>query len=346
MNPLLSRQIKKKLKPEQLEEIQDFLNLVNASYDDFDQQLIMLQRAMKISSDELFFANQKLRAEAESLKEINKKLEEIFESMNVEVSKINKDTAFNTAEYLKQQALEIVSINEQREILLQNLEKQNKELSDYAHVVSHDLKAPLRNIDTLIGWFMSDYERVIAKDGMESLKKVIFNVEKMDLLIKGILDYSTIDKIKSEDRLVDFNHLCDEVVKTIVIPKNITITIEDDLPIVYGNFVRFKQVLLNLIENAVKNSDKDYGSIRVGCIDKSDHFEFFVKDNGKGIDPKYFERIFNVFTKLDNDTQAPGIGLSIVKKIISLYHGKVWLESEEKEGTTFYFTLPKNNGKS
>lgn len=346
MNPLLSRQIRKKLKPEQLEEIQDFLDLVDASYDDFDQQLIMLQRAMKISSDELFFANQKLRAEAESLKEINKKLEEIFESMNVEVSKINKDTAFNTAEYLKQQALEIVTINEQRELLLQNLEKQNKELSDYAHVVSHDLKAPLRNIDTLIGWFISDYERVIAKDGMESLKKVIFNVEKMDLLIKGILDYSTIDKIMSEDRLVDFNNLCEEAIKTIKVPKNITITVEGHLPIVFGNFIRFKQVLINLIENAVKNSDKKIGTIIVGCKDKNESYEFFVKDNGKGIAQKYHERIFNVFTKLDNDTQAPGIGLSIVKKIISLYNGEVWLESEEKKGTTFYFTLPKNNGKA
>lgn len=346
MNPLLIRQIKKKLKPEQLEEIQSFLDVVNASYDDFDQHLDLLQRAMKISSDELFFANQKLREEAESLKEVNKKLEEIFESMNVEVSKINKDTAFNTAEYLKKQALEIVTINGQREILLQNLEKQNKELSEYAHVVSHDLKAPLRNIDTLTRWFVSDFAEAIPNDGMDSLKQVLVNVEKMDLLIKGILDYSTIDKIESEDRLVDFNILCDEVVRTITVPKNINIEVQQQLPVAYCNFVRFKQVFLNLIENAIRNSDKSEGLISLGCTLSDEFYEFYVKDNGKGINPKYFERIFNVFTKLENDNQLPGIGLAIVKKIVNRYKGEVWLVSEEKKGTTFYFTLPINNGKS
>ncbi|MGL5112133.1 MAG: sensor histidine kinase [Flavobacterium sp.] len=346
MNPLLARQIKKKMNPELLGELQDFLEVVNTSYDDFDQQLIMMKRAMKISSDELFVANQKLREESESLKEINKKLEEIFDSMSVEVSKIKTDESFSTVDYLKKQALEIVTINSQREVLLQNLEKQNKELNEYAHVVSHDLKAPLRNIDTLTSWFVSDYKDIIAKEGMDSLKRVLFNVEKMDLCIKGILDYSTIDKIESEDRLVDFNVLCDEVVRTIEVPENISIEIQEHLPVITCNFLRFKQVFLNLIQNSIDNSDKDYGKIEVGCVENNDFYQFFVKDNGKGINSKYFERIFNVFTKLESTNQLPGIGLSIVKKIVNLYNGEVWLESEENKGATFYFTIPKKNGKA
>lgn len=163
----------------------------------------------------------------------------------------------------------------------------------------------------------------------------------MDFLIKGILDYSTIDKLESEDVLVNFNSLIDEVLQTLLIPDNITISLQSNLPKILGNPWRFKQVFQNLIQNAINYSDKDKGSIEVGYTEKNDHFEFFVKDNGVGIKPEYFERIFKVFTKLESTSSSSGIGLSIVKKIITYYNGSIWLESQEGSGTTFYFTLPK-----
>ncbi|RDI50369.1 sensor histidine kinase [Flavobacterium glaciei] len=341
MNSLIKRQINKFLKPEQLKDIKDFLVAVNDSYNNFDDQLAMSQRAMRISSDELFEANQKLREEAQDLKEINKNLEDVLNSMNLDVSKVATETNFNTSDFVKKQALEIITINKQREQLLKSLEEQNRELNEYAHVVSHDLKAPLRNIYTLVNWVIEDNKDQMGDHCLTSLNSVLYNVEKMDVLIKGILEYSTIDKIESEDRLIDFNVLCDETVRTLFVPNTMTIKIQENLPKVFGNTSRFKQVFQNLIQNAINYSDKDNGIIEVGYEDKNDHHLFYIKDNGIGINPKYFERIFKVFTKLESNNQSSGIGLSIVKKIVHYYKGEIWVESQENMGSTFYFTLPK-----
>jgi light-regulated signal transduction histidine kinase (bacteriophytochrome) len=344
MNSLLKRQITKFIQPEQLRDLKQFLKAVNESYDNYEDQLSMSQRAMQISSDELFEANQKLRAEANSLKEINRNLSSILSSMNLDPEKLSDEKEFSKAEYVKKQAVEIVAINNQREQLLKDLALQNEELNEYAHVVSHDLKAPLRNIDTLVNWVIEDNKKGMADGCLKSLNLVLSNVEKMDLLIKGILDYSTIDRLESEDRQINFNLMIDEDLRTILVPKNIKITIQEGLPSLLGNAWRFKQLFQNLIQNAIKYNDKEIGVIEVGGIDKNDHFEFFVKDNGMGIDTNYFERIFKVFTKLESNNSSSGIGLSIVKKIVQHYNGTIWLESQEGKGTTFYFTLPKTNG--
>ena len=342
MNSLLKRQIAKLIQPEQLKDLKQFLKAVNDSYDNYEDQLSMSQHAMKISSDELFEANKKLREEANGLKEINQNLSAILSSMNLDPEKLSDEKEFNQADYLKKQALEIVAINIQREELLKDLALQNEELNEYAHVVSHDLKAPLRNIDTLVNWVIEDNKDGMRSGCLNSLNLVLSNVEKMDLLIKGILDYSTIDKLESEDRQINFNLMIDDVLRTILIPKNTQISVHENLPSLFGNAWRFKQVFQNLIQNAIKYNDKENGIIEVGAIEKEDHFEFFVKDNGMGISETYFDRIFKVFTKLESNNTSSGIGLSIVKKIVQFYNGDIWLESQEGKGTTFYFTLPKN----
>ena len=234
---------------------------------------------------------------------------------------------------------------QKKEELLKYLSLKNEELSDYAHCVSHDLKAPLVNIHTLISWFIDDNKEALGKSFFNPLNEVLFNVERMDFLIKGILDYSTIDGLEIEDREIDFNILIDEVLKIIFIPANIKITIQENLPSFSGNTWKFKQVFQNLIQNAVKYNDKEIGTIEVGVTEKSEYFEFFVKDNGIGIKSDYFEKIFKVFTKLESISSSSGIGLSIVKKIIKYYKGSVWLESKEGIGTTFYFTLLKEQSK-
>lgn len=346
MNPLLKRQIDKLIKssPELIKDLKPFLQAVNESYDNYEDQLSMSQRAMKISSDELFEANKKLREEANNLKEINQNLSAILNSMNLDASKLADEKEFNQSDYLKKQALEIVAINNQREQLLKNLEAQNEELNEYAHVVSHDLKAPLRNIDTLVSWVIEDNKEGMHKGCLDSLNLVLSNVEKMDLLIKGILDYSSIDKLESEDRFLNINLIIDEVLRTLLMPKKINIKIQDNLPKIYGNAWRFKQVFQNLIQNAIKYNDKENGIIEIGAIEKEIEFEFFVKDNGIGISSNYFEKIFKVFTKLESNTSSSGIGLSIVKKIVTYYNGEIWLESQENIGTTFFFTIKKEYG--
>jgi len=343
MNSLLKLQIDKKLK-NGLNDIDQFFNAVNDSYNNFEEQIAMLQRAMKISSDELFEANQKLREEAQGLKEINKDLQSILNSMNLENKFIANSKNLNSADYVKEQAAEIIRINLQREELLQNLEKQNQALNEYAHVVSHDLKAPLRSIDTLINWFKEDNATLLDENNTKSLDLILSNVEKMDLLIKGILDYSTIDKQEIDDRWIDINQSIDDITRTISVPKNLEIVVKNPMPTLFGNDFRFKQLFQNLIQNAIKYNDKAQGIIEIGCAEKEKEFEFYIRDNGKGIPERYQHKIFNLFSKLENNDQSSGIGLSIVKKIIDLYGGTIWLESQEGTGTTFYFTLPKLNG--
>ncbi|OXA71991.1 two-component sensor histidine kinase [Flavobacterium aquidurense] len=346
MNTLLKRQIAKFINPEHLKDLKHFLQAVNESYDNHEDQMSMLQRAMKISSDELFEANKKLRDEANSLKEINSNLTEILNSMNLDAEKLGNEKDFNQSDFLKKQSIEIVTMNKQREELLKSLENQNRELNEYAHAVSHDLKAPLRNIDTLINWVLEDNRDVMGQSCLSSLNQVLLNVEKMDLLIKGILDYSTVDKLESEERLIDFNQVIDEIKREIHIPKNIEILIVNDLPKIKGNTWRFKQLMQNLIENSIHYNDKAHGKIEIGYTEKEQDFEFYIKDNGIGIAEKYHDKIFKIFTKLESNNQNSGVGLSIVNKIIEYYKGSIWLESEESIGTTFYFTLPKNYGTS
>lgn len=342
MNSLLIRQLKKYLPNADTAAMEQFLKAVDDSYTHYEDQINLLQRSMTLSSEELYEANEKLRDEAQTLKDLNADLNSVLFSMKLAAhAHTPEEEHFNPAEYMRRQTEEIVKANKQREELLKSLADQNQELNDYAHMVSHDLKAPLRTINTLIAWVIEDNQNKLDEESLKSLNLIVYNTEKMELLIKGILDYSSIDRHESESRPIDFNELLKEVVLMVSPPKNISIAVQENLPKIEGNYYRFRQLFQNLIENAIKYNDKPQGTIEVGFTDKPDEYLFFVKDNGKGIAKAYFEKIFNIFTKLDNNSQSSGIGLSIVKKIINRYNGRIWPESIENEGTTFYFTLPK-----
>jgi light-regulated signal transduction histidine kinase (bacteriophytochrome) len=340
MNSLLKRQIDKKLK-NGLNDMDLFFKAVDDSYNNFEEQILMLQRAMKISSDELFIANQKLREEAQGLKDINKNLQNILNSMNLENNFIANTNKLNSADYVKEQSDEIVRINKQREQLLKSLEKQNVALNEYAHMVSHDLKAPLRSIDTLINWFKEDNQSILDEEKNKSLDLILSNVEKMDLLIKGVLEYSSIENQEVNDRDIDLNFLIDEVLRTINIPNHFNITLKNKMPTVFGNVFRYKQLFQNLIQNAIKYNDKPNGLIEIESSVENNEIKFSIKDNGIGIKEVYQTKIFKMFAKLENKDESSGIGLSIVKKIIDFKDGKIWLESQEGLGTTFHFTIPK-----
>jgi signal transduction histidine kinase len=125
------------------------------------------------------------------------------------------------------------------------------------------------------------------------------------------------------------------------VPNHIEIVFKNEMPKVYGNDFRFKQLFQNLIQNSIKFNDKENGFVEIGSNENENEIEFYIKDNGIGINERYQSKIFDLFSKLENNDQSSGIGLSIVKKIIDLYGGKIWLESQEAIGTTFYFTIVK-----
>ena len=224
--------------------------------------------------------------------------------------------------------------------LLSNLEIQNQELSDYAHMVSHDLKSPLRSIDGLTMWLHEDYKDKFDDYGKQQLRLIRSNVEKMDTLISGILEYSTIDKNQVDTYDVDINVLIDDTLSVLKIPEHIAI-IRKFLPVVKGDRYRLQQLFQNLIDNAINFNDKANGYIEIGALEKDEFWEFYVQDNGKGIENVYFNKIFKTFESLENNLKSTGMGLSIVKKIVHLYEGDIWLTSEPGKGTTFHFTLKK-----
>lgn len=349
MNSLLKRQIRKYL-PEAFSEskdLQKFLEAINSSYITFEDQFAMQQRAMTISSEELFEANQQLSEEAKAQQEVIDKLKRVLDTLKF--YNLPEDIALDTIdldgikliEFIENQTKEIIKINKQRETLLSELAYQNQELSDYAHMVSHDLKSPLRSIDTLTAWLKEDYNDAFDVNGLKTLNLIRNNVEKMDTLINGILEYSTIGKNQIEVYNVDVNTLIDDILNSIQVPKHISIT-KTNLPIIRGDKYRLQQLFQNLIGNAIIAINKEKGLIDIGVEDQGTNWQFYIKDNGKGIEEAYFSKIFKTFEKLENKPESSGIGLSIVKKIVDLYGGKIWLESQINIGTTFYFTINKS----
>ncbi|MCK8521350.1 PAS domain S-box protein [Aquimarina sp. D1M17] len=229
----------------------------------------------------------------------------------------------------------------QREILLDNLEKSNKDLQDFAHIVSHDLKSPLRSMNALITWIREDYEEVLDDTAQKSFDMLLKKVDKMDHLITGILKYSSIDKTETSKKPIDLKEVIQDIIDIIFIPDHIKISVTSPLPVVLGDKFRLQQLFQNLLNNAVKYNDKEEGIITVNCENENDFWKFSIEDNGPGISKRYHQKIFQIFQTLDNGKESTGVGLSIVKKIVDMYQGKIWVESEEGLGTTFYFTLKK-----
>jgi PAS domain S-box-containing protein len=226
---------------------------------------------------------------------------------------------------------------------VEELESVNRELRDFAYIISHDLKAPLRGIATLAEWISSDYAEKFDEQGREQLKLILGRVKKMHNMIDGVLQYSRVGRVKEEKQIVNLNEVVKEIADILNQPENIRIEIIKELPTIEFEPTRIKQVFQNLISNSVKYMDKQIGWIKIRCDDDGDFFRFSVEDNGCGIKQEYFERIFQIFQAVGNSDMAEstGIGLTVVKKIVELYGGKIWVSSEYGKGSTFYFTLPK-----
>lgn len=229
--------------------------------------------------------------------------------------------------------------------LLKEVESANQELKDFAYIVSHDLKAPLRGIKTLVDWLLADYSDKFDVEGKEQMDLLLSRVERMHNLIDGVLKYSRVGRVKEEQVPVNLNELVLEVIDMVAPPENISITVEAELPVVECEKTRIMQLFENLLSNAVKYMDKPAGEVKVGCIEEDGFWQFSVSDNGQGIEEKHFESIFKMFQTLSprDKFESTGVGLTVVKKIVELYGGKIWVESEIGKGSTFFFTLPKKS---
>ena len=233
---------------------------------------------------------------------------------------------------------------ESQQQLVARLEETNKELDNFAYIVSHDLKAPLRGIGSLANWLLTDYRDKLDEEGADIINLLVNRVERMKNFIDGILQYSRVTRAKENYVEINLNKLIKEVVELLSPPKDIKIIVDAEMPIIKGEVIYIEQIYQNLISNAIKFMDKPNGEINISFSSDEDFWELSVSDNGAGIDEKYFNKIFMIFQTLQprDKFESTGIGLSIVKKIVETSGGKIWLESTINKGTTFYFTLPKN----
>jgi PAS domain S-box-containing protein len=225
-----------------------------------------------------------------------------------------------------------------------SLEKINKELDQFAYIVSHDLKAPLRAINNLSIWIEEDIGDKIEADTQKNFNLLRGRIGRMEGLINGILDYSRAGRMKAQLSEIDLNVFIDEVVSNLAPPEKFKVKIQENLPTILAEKITIDQVFSNFISNAIKYNNNENPEIEINCTDKGDFYKFCFADNGPGIDKKYHEKIFQIFQTLQarDSVESTGVGLAIVKKIVEEKGGNVWVESELGKGSKFFFTLAKD----
>ncbi len=238
----------------------------------------------------------------------------------------------------------------------QDLERSNRELDDFAHIASHDLKEPLRGIHNHARFLMEDNEGKLDQESTNRLHRLIYLSQRMEKLVNDLLYFSRLGRQALAVQLTDINDVVRDIESTIDVflkENNARIIVAGPLPTIRCDKPRVAEVFRNLITNAVKYTETKEKTVEIGFLDnhvkvngKQRRNVFYVKDNGRGIDPQFHEEIFRIFRRLQSTTgeqeEGTGAGLTFVKKIVERHGGEIWVESALDQGATFYFTLEKN----
>jgi light-regulated signal transduction histidine kinase (bacteriophytochrome) len=231
---------------------------------------------------------------------------------------------------------------------MKELEKSNKELENFAYVVSHDLQEPLRMISTYLQLLGIRYKGKLDSDADEFIGFAVDGATRMHALIDGLLMYSRVSTGEKMFEPIDSKKVLDLALENlqVAIEETSAIVTHDPLPTVMADDLQIGQLYQNLIGNAIKFHGEEPPRVHVSAEQKENEWLFSVRDNGIGIDSKYGESIFTVFQRLHKKSEYPGtgLGLAISKKIVERHGGRIWVESKPGEGSTFYFTIP-NIGK-
>ncbi|MBK9007738.1 MAG: PAS domain S-box protein [Anaerolineae bacterium] len=245
-----------------------------------------------------------------------------------------------------QDVTEQKQVQQEREDLIRELEAKNAELEQFAYTVSHDLKAPLITIKGFLGFLPEDARSGNVERLEGDLRRIGDATEKMRKLLDDLLELSRIGRLTNPPTVIALKALIDETLGLLqgrLAERKIRITIEDDLPFLYGDRSRLLEVLQNVFDNALKfMGDQSNPQIEIGGQKEPQNgfVTIFVRDNGIGIAPQYHEQIFGLFNRLNPKIDGTGVGLALAKRIVEFHGGRIWVESRVGEGATFYFTLP------
>ena len=312
--------------------------LVGQVLDEDHDKNKMLQYAYEIGADPIAFKNA---------------LEEV-PIMSTEKFKKISDAVFVIAKQLSKMALQnmyqarfITELRQKEEIInkqVEELEAKNAELERFAYTVSHDLKSPLITIKGFLGMIQKDVDNERFDRVKGDLNRIANATDKMQHLLEDLLELSRIGRVINPSlhfSLTDVAKEAVELLDALVKEYKVKINISDNMPIIFADKIRIREVFQNLIENAVKFREKDRQlEINIGCKKSNEKCVYYIKDNGIGVEKEYLSKIFGLFDKLDPNSEGTGIGLAIVKRIIELHGGKIWAESEGSGlGMSFYFTL-------
>ncbi len=231
-------------------------------------------------------------------------------------------------------------------------ETRSVELERFTYTVSHDLKSPLITIRGFLGLLAKDAMAGKLERIQTDVERIDAAAEKMNRLLEELLELSRIGRLMNEPEEVAMGELAEEAAQLVagqLAERGIAVEIAPDMPAVVVDRQRLVEVLQNLLDNAAKFMDDQLSPrIAIGCRrgDGGDRQAgpptFCVRDNGRGIDPRYHEKIFGLFERLETDTKGTGIGLALVQRIIEVHGGRIWVESEGRgKGSTFCFTLPR-----
>ncbi len=249
---------------------------------------------------------------------------------------------------LEQEITERKRAESEREALIEELEAKNSELEQFTYTVSHDLKSPLVTIRGFLGHLVKNMDQGNEERMRIDISRISNAAERMERLLEELLELSRIGHSLNPLEEVQFGAVAREAARMVAArlrERGVDVKIAADLHKVFGDRSRLLQVMQNLLDNAIKFSgDQPDPRVEIGARQDGKETIFYVSDNGVGMDPQHHERVFGLFEKLDRDSEGTGVGLAIVKRIVELHGGRVWIESEGvRKGTTFCFTLARRS---
>jgi PAS domain S-box-containing protein len=235
-------------------------------------------------------------------------------------------------------------VETEREKLIKELEGKNSELERFTYTVSHDLKSPLITIKGFLGFLERDAASGNAARLKSDIQRIADATDKMQALLNELLELSRVGRLVNPHQSIPFNEIVQEALELVhgrLDANSVQVHVQENLPSVYGDRQRLIEILQNLIDNAAKFiGSHPKPLIEIGQDGYEDDKPiFFVRDNGVGIDPAHHDRVFGLFNKLDADSEGTGIGLALVKRIVEVHGGRIWVQSEAGKGATFFFTL-------